>query len=152
MSDFPSTESRHCIKCGREVGPEDSICAVCNRAGMATPSATQYHGTIVVAIVVAVAGLAWAAGAALEGVGPYTAAVRGTSAADVGYDLAYAVTNEGTKAGRAKCQLVALSEAGRTLRTINDLSAPVPPGETIEEVVAVPGLEEEPDHVRISCS
>ena len=42
---------RNCYKCGREIGPDESICRVCNRAGMATPSASQYHGTIVVAIV-----------------------------------------------------------------------------------------------------
>src|SRR2546430_16569381 len=46
--------ARHCYKCGREIGPDETICAICNRAGMATPSATQYHGTIVVAIVTGV--------------------------------------------------------------------------------------------------
>ena len=39
MSDA-ARELRRCIKCGREVGPDESICEVCNRAGMATPSAT----------------------------------------------------------------------------------------------------------------
>ena len=53
-----SRERRSCIKCGREVGPDVTICEVCNRAGMATPSASQYHGTVVVAIVLAVAALA----------------------------------------------------------------------------------------------
>jgi hypothetical protein len=152
MTNTPATDIRRCIKCGREIAREASMCAVCNRAGMATPSASQYHGTIVVAIVVAVAGLAWAAGAALEGVGPFVGTVRGTSAADVGYDIAYTVTNEGTKAGRAKCQLVAEAESGRALRTANDLSARVPAGGTVEEVVSIPGLEEEPDRVRITCS
>ena len=78
---------------------------------MATPSASQYHGTVVaVAIVLAVAGLAVAASLSLRGVGPYEAAeVRSIEPADpVGYAITFAVTNEGTKAGRAKCQLVAL--------------------------------------------
>ena len=145
-------EIRHCIKCGREVGPDESICELCNRAGMATPSATQYHGTIVVAIVVAVAGLAWLAGASLEGVGPYGAEVRSVTAAEVGFDIAYAITNEGTKPGRAKCQLVALSDTGRPLRTVNELTAPIPGGETVEDTVSIPGLEDEPDDVRITCS
>jgi hypothetical protein len=145
-------ESRNCIKCGREVGPDESICSVCNRAGMATPSATQYHGTIAVAIVVAVAGLAWAAGAALEGVGPYVAEVRGVTAAEVGYDIGYAVTNEGTRSGRAKCHLTAFDEKGRRLRQANAITGPVDGGETIMESVSIPGLEEEPDEVAVSCS
>ena len=79
-------EGRHCIKCGREIGPDESICDVCNRAGMATPSASQYHGTVVVAIVLAVAGLAVAASLSLRGVGPYGAEVRGFAPADpIGY-------------------------------------------------------------------
>ena len=52
---------RSCIKCGRQIGPDETICEVCNRAGMATPSATQYHGTIVVAIVAGVIIMAIAA-------------------------------------------------------------------------------------------
>ncbi|HVM25893.1 MAG TPA: hypothetical protein VM253_10895 [Candidatus Limnocylindrales bacterium] len=149
---FPTGETRSCIKCGREVGPDESICRICNRAGMATPSATQYHGTIVVAIVVAVAGLAWAASASLEGVGPYTAEVREVAAADLGYDIAYAVTNEGSKAGRAKCQLAALTAAGRTLRTVNTLTVQIAGGSTVAETASIPGLEAEPDEVRVRCS
>ena len=68
---------RNCYKCGREIGPDESICSVCNRAGMATPSASQYHGTIVVAIVAGVALLAVAASLAMRGVGPFrTDAIR----------------------------------------------------------------------------
>ena len=145
-------ELRHCIKCGREIGSDESLCKICNRAGMATPSATQYHGTIVVAIVVAVAALAWAASASLEGVGPYAAEVRTVAEAEIGYDITYAVTNEGDKAGRAKCRLVAFSESGRQLRALNALTASIPGGETAEEIQAIPGLEELPDRVQVSCS
>jgi hypothetical protein len=148
----PAADIRHCIKCGREVGPDESICGICNRAGMATPSATQYHGTIVVAIVVAVAGLAWAASASLDGVGPYGAEVAAVRAVDPGYEIAIAVTNEGTKPGRGKCQVVALSETDRPLRTVNALTEQIPAGGTVEEVVAIPGLDVAPDRVRVSCS
>lgn len=151
-TESPTPEPRYCIKCGREIGSEESICEVCNRAGMATPSATQYHGTIVVAIVVAVAALAWAASASLEGVGPYAAEVRDVTVAEIGYDITYAVTNEGDRAGRAKCRLVALSESGRQLRTLNALTRRIPGGETAEETESIPGLEELPDSVQVSCS
>ena len=50
---------------------------VCNRAGMVAPSASQYHGTVAVAIILAVAGLAFAASLSLRGVGPYEGRARG---------------------------------------------------------------------------
>ena len=143
---------RHCIKCGREIGPNESICDVCNRAGMATPSATQYHGTVVVAIVLAVAGLAFAASLSLRGVGPYGAEVRAVAAADPGYAITYAVTNEGTRAGRAKCQLVALGADGRQLRTRSTLTSQIPGGTTVELTESIPGLEDEPASVTVTCS
>jgi hypothetical protein len=142
----------HCIKCGREVGRDASICDVCNRAGMATPSASQYHGTVVVAIIVAVIGLAIAASLSLRGVGPYAAEVREVSAADPGYAITFSVTNEGTRPGRAKCQLQALSESGQRLRTANTITARIEGGATAEQTERIPGLQEEPASVTVSCS
>lgn len=152
ISPSGSPDVRHCIKCGREVGPDDSLCEVCNRAGMVAPSASQYHGTVVAAILVAVAGLAIAASLSLRGVGPYDAEVRDVTFADPGYAISYRVTNEGTKPGRAKCQLVALAESGRRLRTANTITAQIPGGETAEQTERIPGLEEEPATVTVSCS
>ena len=152
MTTPSSTDVRQCIKCGREVGPDVSICDVCNRAGMATPSASQYHGTVVVAIIVAVVGLAIAASLSMRGVGPYAAEVRDVSAADPGYAITFAVTNEGTRPGRAKCQLQALNEAGQRLRTANTITVRIDGGETSEQTEQIPGLQEEPASVTVSCS
>lgn len=144
---------RRCIKCGREVGPDESICEICNRAGMATPSASQYHGTVVAAIVLAIAGLAVAASLSLRGVGPYGAEVREVVAADsVGYAITYAVTNEGTRPGRAKCQLMALDAGGRQLRTRGTVTSQIDGGSTVELTEEIPGLEVEPASVSITCS
>ena len=148
----PVPEARRCIKCGREVGPDDSLCEICNRAGMVAPSASQYHGTVVAAILVAVAGLAIAASLSLRGVGPYAAEVSEVSFVDPGYAISFSVTNDGTKAGRAKCQLIALAETGRRLRTANTITDRIPGGETTEQTERIPGLEEEPASVTVSCS
>ncbi|MGI8658105.1 MAG: hypothetical protein ACR2K4_04950 [Candidatus Limnocylindria bacterium] len=148
-----SGDVRHCIKCGREVGPDEAICALCNRAGMATPSASQYHGTVVVAIIVAIAGLAIAASLSLRGVGPYEARYVGVEPAQpVGYTISYAVTNEGTQPGRAKCQLIALGADGRRLRTHGTVTSQIPGGESAVLAATVPGLEVEPSTVTITCS
>lgn len=146
-------DSRRCIKCGREVGPDESICAVCNRAGMATPSATQYHGTIVVAVVLAVAALAVAASLSQRGVGPYAAEIRDVvDERPVGYAVTFAVTNEGTRTGRAKCQVVALNQSGQRLRARNTVTEQIPGGASIETSATLPGLEDEPADVTITCS
>jgi hypothetical protein len=145
-------EGHRCIKCGRPVDAEASICAACNRAGMATPSASQYHGTVVAAILLAVAGLAVAASLSMRGVGPYAAEVRGVEAADPGYSITYAVTNEGTKPGRAKCQILALGPAGERLRARNTVTDQIAGGVTAEQTETIPGLEEEPATVSVTCS
>lgn len=145
-------DERRCIKCGREVGPDESICELCNRAGMATPSASQYHGTVAAAIVLAVIALAVAASFSLRGVGPYAAAVRAVAPSDPGFAITYAVTNEGTNPGRAKCQLVALGASGERLRTRTTLTSRIEGGETAELTETIPGLEAEPAKVTVTCS
>jgi hypothetical protein len=142
-----------CIKCGREIDPNESLCEICNRAGMTAPSASQYHGTVAAAIVLAVIGLAVAASLSLRGVGPYSAEVRAVAPAEpAGYAITYAVTNEGTKAGRAKCQLVALADNGRRLRAQSTITARIEGGSTAEQTETIPGLTDEPAEVTISCS
>ncbi len=146
-------DERHCIKCGREVGPDETLCEVCNRAGMATPSASQYHGTIVFAIVLAVVGLAVAGSLSLRGVGPYIAGVRDVAdQRPVGYAVTYAVTNEGTRPGRAKCRIVAVGGSGEQLRSRNTVTAQIAGGETIEQTEMLPALENEPAEVSVTCS
>ncbi len=142
---------RHCYKCGREIGPDESICEVCNRAGMATPSATQYHATIVVAIVAAVALLAVAASLSMRGVGPYdgrTVSFR----AETGRVMAtISVRNDGTRAGRAKCRLQALDAGGHELGAVTSVSPPVGGGQTVTYEQPIPGVGPETRSVGVSC-
>ena len=152
MTTPTSAPAHHCIKCGREIGPDETVCEICNRAGMATPSSSQYHGTVAVAIVVAVAVLAIAASLSLRGVGPYAAQVHAVTPADtLGYEVSYAVTNEGTKPGRAKCLLVVTGSAGERLRSLNTITGSIAGGETTELIEEIPGLEIVPSVVTVSC-
>jgi hypothetical protein len=147
----PVTDVRRCIKCGNEVGPEESMCAVCLRAGMVPPAASQYHGTIAVAIIAAVAALAVAASLSLRGVGPYEVAVMDAQPGAEGVAVTLSVTNEGTRPGRAKCRIVARDAAGRTLGTLNLLSAQIPGGESLRFDQELPGLASVPDELAVSC-
>jgi hypothetical protein len=143
---------RRCYKCGRQIGPDATICDDCNRAGMATPSATQYHGTIVVAIVVGVVIMALAAGFAIRGVGPFRGEVArwGADPPD-GVLVRIEVTNEGSQAGRAKCQLTARDATDGVLRVRATLSPRIPGGEVVSYDERIPGLPVAPANVTVSC-
>ena len=152
MTDFDRRPPRHCYKCGREIGPDETICEVCNRAGMATPSATQYHGTIVVSIVAGVVIMAVAASLALRGIGPFRGeALQWGSDPPDGVLVQVQVTNEGTKAGRAKCQLTALDTADQVLRVRATVSPQVPGGGSITFEERIPGMPAVPASVTVSC-
>jgi predicted nucleic acid-binding Zn ribbon protein len=143
---------RHCYKCGREIGPDESICEVCNRAGMATPSATQYHGTIVVAIVLGVALLALGASLSMRGIGPYQAQVLAFHTAGQGRVMAsVTLTNEGSRAGRASCKLTARDDAGRALAVTTAVSPQVEARGSASFEAEIAGVEGAPAGVSVSC-
>jgi hypothetical protein len=153
MTESRPRAARHCYKCGREIGPDETICAICNRAGMATPSATQYHGTIVVAIVAGVVIMAIAASLSLRGIGPFQASALGMRADPPdGVLVTIHLANEGTKAGRATCLLVARDSAGGSMASHSVLSPQVAGGASITFDERIPGLPAEPAEVSVSCS
>jgi hypothetical protein len=144
---------RRCIKCGREVGPDESLCEVCNRAGMVAPSASQYHGTMVVAIIAGVVALAIWASLSMRGIGPYEARVTDVQPAPPGaVAVTIEVENLGTSRGYGKCQLRALDAGGTTLR-VQPLSAgPLEGGASGTFSARIPGLAELPDRVIVLCT
>ncbi len=153
MTEADQRPLRHCIKCGRQIGPDETICEVCNRAGMATPSATQYHGTIVVAIVAGVIIMAIAASLSLRGIGPFQGEALGWAGDPPDAVLVeLRVTNEGSRAGRAKCQLTARDGSNLVLRIRSSVSPPVQPGSTVTYTERIPGLPQPPASVGVSCA
>lgn len=153
MSEVDPRPPRRCYKCGRLIGPDETICEVCNRAGMATPSATQYHGTIVVAIVAGVVIMAIAASLALRGIGPFRGeALRWGSDPPDAFVVELEVTNEGTREGRAKCQLTARDTSNLVLRIRSTISPPVPGGSTVTFTERIPGLARAPASIGVSCA
>jgi hypothetical protein len=144
---------RNCYKCGRQIGPDETICQICNRAGMATPSATQYHGTIVVAIVAGVVIMAIAASLALRGIGPFSGeALRWGSDPPDAFVVELQVTNEGTREGRAKCRLTARDGSNLVLRIRSTISPPVRGGDSVTFTERMPGLTQAPASIAVSCA
>ena len=143
---------RHCIKCGREIGQDESICEVCNRAGMATPSASQYHGTMVVAIIAGVIGLAIWASLATRGVGPYQASVLSfTPVEGDAVAVTVRVANEGTGRGTPNCRLAAQDAHGVELRSAGLATAQIDGGQSATFSGRIPGLAQPPAVVVVSC-
>jgi predicted nucleic acid-binding Zn ribbon protein len=143
---------RHCYKCGREIGPDESMCEVCNRAGMATPSASQYHGTMVVAIIAGVVGLAIWGSLALRGVGPYQAEVLNFSDSPPnGVEVSVGIENLGTSRGFAKCQLRAYDAGGRQLGAGSLVAGPLDGGESGTFSNRISGLLGTPATIEASC-
>lgn len=152
MTEVDRRPPRNCYKCGRQIGPDETICDVCNRAGMATPSATQYHGTIVVAIVAGVVIMAVAASLALRGIGPFQGRALGWSPDPPDAVVVQVqVANQGTKNGRAKCQLSALDAAGRVLREVSSVSPSVSGGASVTFEERMPGLPAPPVSIAVKC-
>ncbi|HET6381503.1 MAG TPA: hypothetical protein VFH63_10810 [candidate division Zixibacteria bacterium] len=150
MTDDP--RPHHCIKCGRQIGPDESICEVCNRAGMVAPSASQYHGTMVVAIIAGVALLAIWASLSMRGVGPYGAEVLSVTFEPPNAALVtFEVGNQGTGRGFANCRVVVLDAAGHRLRTRSVTAGPLDGGETRTFTERVSGVVSEPDSAVIEC-
>lgn len=143
---------RHCIKCGREIGPEETICAVCNRAGMSTPSATQYHGTMVAAIIAGVVVLAIAASLSMRGIGPFAAEVLASApVAGDRMEVTVSVDNEGERSGRARCQLVAYDGSGRSAGSRSFVTVEIAGGDRVEVDEVIPGLARPPARVEVTC-
>lgn len=143
---------RHCIKCGREIGPDETICGICNRAGMATPSASQYHGTMVAAIIAGVAALALAGSFALRDIGPFAAAVVSSEAvAGNRLEVVVSIHNEGERTGRGRCQLIAYDGSGRTVRSHGFVTVEIPGADEVEMTESLSGVAAEPARIAVSC-
>ena len=105
-----------------------------------------------VAIVGGVALLALAASLAMRGIGPFRADAVRFQLNDQGAVVASArVTNEGTKAGRARCQFTARDAAGGTLGAASTTSLQTAGGASSAISVLIPGVGDQPASVTVAC-
>jgi hypothetical protein len=103
-----------CARCGAPVPLDVGLCERCNPLGLKDSASSQAHGTVFLAIGVAVLVLALAAHAAVSGIGPFPAAVTamqpGATADAVIATIQ--VTNKGTATGSATCRLTDPNDRG----------------------------------------
>jgi len=106
----------------------------------------------VVAIVAGVALLALAASLAMRGIGPFHAAdVRFAVNEQQTVVASARVTNEGTRAGRAKCQFTARDTAGGALGAVSTISLEMQAGATAVVDGVIPGVGSRAASVTVTC-
>lgn len=101
----PAEPLHGCVRCGARIPIGESMCELCNPLGLKAPAASQAHGTVFLAIGVAVVILAVLARLALNNVGPFSAQVAAVKEAPSGLLVTIAITNDGSSAGRTTCRV-----------------------------------------------
>ena len=123
-----------CARCGAPVALDVGLCERCNPLGLKDAASSQVHGTVFVAVAMAVTVLAIAAHLAVAGIGPFVAQVTTVRAAPGGAAAVVAtisVHNEGSAAGTATCRIS--DPADRGIQTSEIVYSPmIPPGSTIQ--------------------
>jgi hypothetical protein len=72
----------------------------------------QVHGSVFIAVTVAIVLLAVAARLSVAGIGPFPATVDGVAAAGDGLAVTMTVTNEGDSAGQTNCRISRVGDRG----------------------------------------
>jgi hypothetical protein len=122
----PDVNDRLCPRCGTPVQPGGKVCEHCelpldgpaavryNPAGLALPSPIQGHATVLVGVIAAVALLVIGAWFVSHGVGPFRSEVVSSSVdAQTGaLVVQLRVHNDGSRGGKARCQVRAVKPDG----------------------------------------
>jgi hypothetical protein len=139
-----------CVRCGRRIPLDRSMCETCNPLGLEQPATTQVHGTAFVAIVVGFVLLAVAARAVISGVGPFREQIVEVLPVAAGLTVTVEVANEGTRGGSATCQLT-LAERGGLGASEVVLSPQVPPGESRRFATTTDAFGDRPVALAVVC-
>jgi hypothetical protein len=96
-----------CARCGAPVALDAGLCERCNPLGLKDSASSQVHGSVFLAVGLAVAGLAIAANLAVSGIGPFSARVTAMRAGSAAGALiaTIEVRNDGRTTGSATCRL-----------------------------------------------
>jgi len=119
-----------CVRCGDPVPVDVGLCERCNPLGLKDSSASQVHGTVVIAIVLGIVGLALVGRLALAGIGPFPSTFVSAASDGAGLAVTVTVTNEGSDTGQTTCRVTdPLDRNGG--RSSFVLSPRIEPGQTV---------------------
>jgi hypothetical protein len=118
-----------CARCGAPVPVGVGLCERCNPLGLRDVAASQAHGTVFVAVFLAVVALALAARLFVAGAGPYLVTVAAVEPAGDALTVTLQVTNDGDAAGQTTCTLTDPAQLAGPLRAFV-LTPRIEPGVT----------------------
>jgi hypothetical protein len=107
-------QTHPCARCGAPVPLDVGLCERCNPLGLKDSASSQVHGTVFVAVGLAVVTLAIIAHIAVSGIGPFAASVTGMRDSPTAGSVVATIslTNEGTRVGTATCRLTDPADRG----------------------------------------
>jgi hypothetical protein len=120
-----------CVRCGATVPLGTAMCENCNPLGLKEPAPTQAHGTVFLAIVGAVIGLAILGRFALSGIGPFSGKVGNIVSVPPGLAVTLTVTNQGSSAGSSTCRIYDPASTGLGPDAAFIVSPRIDPGKTV---------------------
>jgi hypothetical protein len=126
------------------------MCEQCNPLGLSEPATSQAHGTVFLGIALFVIAMALVGRMALQGVGPFNAAVASVSTSDGGLSITLRVRNDGTSAGSATCRITD-ARAGAGPRVAFVLSPNLEPGESATFTARVTEFGDEAVLLDVEC-
>ena len=124
-------QTQGCVRCGALVPLGTAMCERCNPLGLAQPAPSQAHGTVLLAVVVSIAGLALLGRFALSGIGPFEGKIGNVVQAPPGLAVTLTVTNHGSAAGSTTCRVYDPASPGVGPDSVFMLSPRIDPGRTI---------------------
>lgn len=108
-----SIEPTHpCVRCGKPVPPGVGLCEECNPLGLRDVASGQVHGSVFIAVAVAIAILAVVARLSIAGSGPFPARVGEVVPSAGGLAVTLTVTNQGDAMGQSSCRLSRVGDGG----------------------------------------
>ncbi len=128
------------------------MCEACNPLGLKQPAPSQAHGTVFLAIVGAVIGLAVLGRLALAGIGPFKGEIGNIVVSPPGLALTLTVTNLGSSAGSTTCRVYDPSTPGIGPESAFIVSPRIGPGQTVSFSKDVRGLGASIRPLAVECT
>lgn len=146
----PTGLTHACARCGAPVPLDVGLCESCNPLGLRDAASSQVHGTVFVAVGLAVAGLAIAAMLAVSGIGPFPAQIVSVRPEGDALDVSLRVTNEGSSIGSTTCRITDPKAVGGKATIV--LSPRIAAGATITFDAEVTDLGDVVRPLAVECS
>ncbi len=132
------------------MAPSIGLCERCNPLGLRDVSASQVHGTVFVAVAVAIVTLAVVARLAVSGIGPFPVTVDAVVPDGDGLAVTLTVRNEGSAEGQTTCRIVDPAARGGEAGAFV-LSPKIPGGGSVTFTRTVVELGTEPGAFDVTC-